>query len=61
VLTRIAADLELIAGVLAAFPARNSETWNSAHWAKDRKDLEIACERMRASARLLDELSGKIV
>ncbi len=60
VLTRIAADLEMIAGVLAAFPARNTETWDSALFAKDRKDLEIACERMRASARLLDELAGRI-
>jgi hypothetical protein len=60
VLTRIAGDLEMIAGVLATFPERNSATWNSAQWAKDRKDLEIACERMRAAARLLDELAGKV-
>lgn len=59
VLTRIAADLEMIAGVLAAYPARNSRVWNSPEWLKDRKDLEIACERIRASARLLDELSSQ--
>jgi hypothetical protein len=59
-LTRIAADLEVIAGVLGAFPARNPEVWESSPWAKDRKDLAIACERMRAAARLLDEISGTI-
>jgi hypothetical protein len=58
-LARIAADLDMIAGVLAAYPTRNPAVWNSAEWLKDRKDLEIACERIRASARVLDELSSQ--
>ena len=60
VLARVVADLELLAGVLAAFPGRNAETWDSPSWAKDRKDLAIACERMRTSARLLQQLAGKL-
>jgi hypothetical protein len=59
-LARIAANLQTIAAVLGEYPARNPDAWNSPEWAKELKDLQIACERLQEYARRVDDLSTRL-
>jgi hypothetical protein len=46
--------------VLAEYPARNPETWKSPGWAKQLKDLQIACERLHEYARQVEDVSTRL-
>jgi hypothetical protein len=59
-LARIVANLKAIATVLAEYPARNPETWKSPGWAKQLKDLQIACERLHEYARQVEDVSTRL-
>jgi hypothetical protein len=59
-LRRIAIDLDLIAEVLGGYPHRNPDVWLSAEWEKPLKDLELACERLRARAQQLDQIADEL-
>jgi len=60
-LARIAANLKVIAGVLAEYPQRNPDAWNSPGWEKELRDLHIACERLNEYARRMEDLSARLV
>jgi hypothetical protein len=59
-LRRIAIDIDLVAEVLGRYPHRNPDVWLSAAWEKPLKDLELACERLRARARQLEQIADEL-
>ena len=59
-LARIGTDVGLLSHVLSGYPGRHPAVWRSAEWAKDLKDLELACAHLRDYARELQELAGRI-
>jgi hypothetical protein len=59
-LVRIAGAIELLANVLAGFPEKNPNVWRSPEWAKQLKDLTLACEHLRQHARQLEDVAENL-
>jgi hypothetical protein len=56
-LARISVSLDLLASVLASFPAKNAALWHASDMDKQLQDLNLACEHLRAHARQLEDLA----
>jgi hypothetical protein len=57
-LTRIADALSALANVFDMYPARHRETWESADWQKDLRDLGIACDQLREHSAALRAIAA---